>query len=998
MTFIITLVLFTVSVIPQSQIKSNPVVSQAIKMGISQPMRDLPLIDSKTSPIWTDGIIPLREPFDMDVQDVSKDGSLQEYKGPLGASSITKNFDGVGAGGYAPPDPSGDVGPNHYVQMVNVRTQIWDKNGISLAGPFDNSNFWVGLPGPWSSSNDGDPIVLYDEIADRWMVSQFALPAGPDGPCYILVAISTTPDPTGTYYQYAFTFPKMPDYPKFGIWPDGYYMSANVFSSSAYLGTYAAVFDRNAMLAGGAATMQYFSNPTSTASFLPSDCDGIFPPVGSPNYFLATYNGNGSNTNLDIYEFHVDWATPANSTFTGPLLLATPSFSEPNEIPQLGTTTLLNNLADRPMNRLQYRNFGDHEAMVVCQTVNAGSGRAGIRWWELQKTSGNWSIYQEGTYAPADGLYRWMGSIAMDANGNIALGYSVSSSTIHPDIRYTGRFASDPLGVMTIAETLIHAGGGSQTGGLARWGDYTQMTVDPTEPGTFWYTNEYIPTNGSFNWKTRIAAFNFDPPCPVGYASDPSPSLDENDVSINIPQLSWTNGSGASSTSLYFGTSPGSLSLVQSGSLFSSWDITSLPLSYVTDYYWRVDNANDTCSNIGELWSFRTEPDPNIVLSWSDNFDTYTAGLRLACQNPIDWTTWTLVPCSTVEDALISNAQSYSAPNSVVITQNNDLVHPLGDLTYGKYSISFQMYIPTGKAGFFNTLSGFAPPTYEWGMQCYFNVGGQGSLDAGGVGVATFAFPYDTWVLVELIVDIDNDVAEFKFNGTSIYSWPWSAGATGSGSQLKLAGNDFFGATAQDQMYIDDYTFVDLNVIPVELTSFSADFINNSINLSWITATELNNSGFEIERKSTDNKFVQIGFVPGSGTSTEARTYSFSDTKVTSGNYTYRLKQVDFDGSFEYSNEINIDIKAPFTYNLEQNYPNPFNPSTLIKYSVAQDGFVNVSVFNLLGEKIATLVNTNMQAGRYEVNFNASSLSSGVYFYSIEAGNFKAVRKLMLMK
>ncbi len=181
-------------------------------------------------------------------------------------------------------------------------------------------------------------------------------------------------------------------------------------------------------------------------------------------------------------------------------------------------------LSDRPMNRLQYRNMGDHEAMVVCQTVNAGSGRAGMRWWELQKTFGNWSIYQEGTYAPADGLNRWMGSIALDQNGNIALGYSASASTIYPDIRFTGRFASDPLGVMTIAETVIHAGNGSQTGGLSRWGDYTQMSADPTDVGTFWYTNQYIPSNGSFNWKTRIAAFNFDLPCPIGYASNPSPA------------------------------------------------------------------------------------------------------------------------------------------------------------------------------------------------------------------------------------------------------------------------------------------------------------------------------------------------------------------------------------------------------------------------------------------------------------------------------------------
>ena len=164
------------------------------------------------------------------------------------------------------------------------------------------------------------------------------------------------------------------------------------------------------------------------------------------------------------------------------------------------------------------------------------------------------------------------------------------------------------------------------------------------------------------------------------------------------------------------------------------------------------------------------------------------------------------------------------------------------------------------------------------------------------------------------------------------------------------------------------------------------------------TATELNNSGFEIQRKSANSQFEQVGYVAGFGTTTEPRAYSFTDSKITVGNYTYRLKQVDYDGSYEYSNEINVDVNGPEQYSLDQNYPNPFNPSTLIKYSVAQDGFVNVSIFNLLGEKVATLVNSNMKAGSYELNFNASQLSSGVYFYSIEAGDFKAVRKMMLMK
>ncbi|MBK6912548.1 MAG: T9SS type A sorting domain-containing protein [Ignavibacteriales bacterium] len=254
------------------------------------------------------------------------------------------------------------------------------------------------------------------------------------------------------------------------------------------------------------------------------------------------------------------------------------------------------------------------------------------------------------------------------------------------------------------------------------------------------------------------------------------------------------------------------------------------------------------------------------------------------------------------------------------------------------------------------------------------------------------------WNLVELIVDLDTDLAEFKFNDVSIHTWAWTAGATGSGGQLQLAGNDFFGATAQDQMYVDDYTFVDLNAVPVELTSFNANAFEDNVELSWITATEINNQMFEIERKSADGQFRTIGYMNGHGTTTEQQTYSYVDQKLVSGKYIYRLKQIDFDGRFEYSNEVEVEVLGPVEYSLDQNYPNPFNPSTSIKYSVAQDGFVTLDVFNLLGEKVASLINSNVKAGRYELTFDASQLASGIYVYKIVAGNFTSSKKMILLK
>ena len=347
------------------------------------------------------------------------------------------------------------------------------------------------------------------------------------------------------------------------------------------------------------------------------------------------------------------------------------------------------------MNRLDYRNFGTHQSMVICHTINAGSGRAGTRWYEFRNTGAAWSLYQEGTYAPADGLYRWMGSIAINAAGHIALGYSVSSTTMFPAIRYTGRYATDPIGQMTLPEETIFAGAGSQTGGLDRWGDYTSMNVDPNGIN-FWYVNQYQPSTGSFNWRTRVA---------------------------------------------------------------------------------------------------------NI-----------------------------------------------------------------------------------------------------------------------------------------------------------------------------------------------DYT------IPVELVSFTANSVRDEVELNWRTATETNNQGFEIERMNAGSSFEQVGYVAGFGTTTEPKSYSFIDSKLDAGNYTYRLKQIDFDGSYEYSNEINVEVALPLEYALEQNYPNPFNPNTKISYSIPEDGFVKLAVYNLLGEEVATLINAFQKADRYEVNLNASGLSSGVYVYKIEAAKYTSSKKLVLMK
>ena len=452
---------------------------------------------------------------------------MQQVYGPNAMPDTIANFEGTNnREGVLPPDTNGDVGPNHYVQTVNLHFVIFDKSGAVLYGPAALNTLWQGFGGDCEENNDGDPVVLYDPMADRWLISQFAV----DGPYYECIAISQTADPTGSWYRYAFktSDDKMNDYPKLGVWPDGYYMTANLFlNGSSWAGTGVYAFERDKMLQGLDAQMQYFElDETDWGGMLPADLDGsTLPPDGAPNYMVEIIDGswdpqNWPNDEIHYHEFHVDWDNPDNTTFNeDPIIINIAEFdSMPcvtdgsrDCIPQKGTTEKLDAIGDRGMYRLAYRNFGDHEAMVFNHTVDAGGGRAGVRWYELRRssTSDPWTVHQQSTFAPDDGLHRWMGSIAMDAVGNIAVGYSVSSESIYPGIRYAGRLFDDPLNELSQGEGTIIDGGGAQTHSASRWGDYSMMAVDPTDDCTFWFTTEYYESTSSANWTTRVASFKF---------------------------------------------------------------------------------------------------------------------------------------------------------------------------------------------------------------------------------------------------------------------------------------------------------------------------------------------------------------------------------------------------------------------------------------------------------------------------------------------------------
>jgi List-Bact-rpt repeat protein/PASTA domain-containing protein len=463
---------------------------------------------------------PNPRPVSKHVDHVETVRQARQFASSMPAPGLS--FDGIPYGAVctcAPPDTNGEAGLTQYVQSVNSGIAVFDKATGALAlGPVTIQTLWSGLGGVCETNGEGDPVVLYDQLANRWLISQFAGVSYPTDEC---IAVSTSSDATGSYYRYDFHLgSSFFDYPHLGVWPDGYYMTMNVFDpvSQHYLGPMPFAFDRAAMLAGSpsASFVEYTGNNVfngSSDAMLPADLDGsIPPPAGAPEPFLMS----GENSIWRVWRFHADFASPASSTFTLGGNLTPAAFTElcPSTracIPEPNGDTL-DGIGDRGMFRLAYRNFGDHESLVGNQTVSS-NGVAGIRWYEIRNaTSGTPTFLQQSTFQP-NTTNRWMGSAAMDQAGDLAIGYSVASASLAPGLNYAGRLASDPPGTLGQGERTLFAGVGTQGGTNHRWGDYGALTVDPVDDCTFWFTSEYYPSgNSAYNWRTRIASFKF-PSC-----------------------------------------------------------------------------------------------------------------------------------------------------------------------------------------------------------------------------------------------------------------------------------------------------------------------------------------------------------------------------------------------------------------------------------------------------------------------------------------------------
>lgn len=503
----------------------------------------------------------------------------QRSMGKKPAATLVASFDGLGVGfdgpqGTAtlrnPSDNSLAVGPNHVMQTVNTRTAIFDKRGKPLYGPVPNNTVFKGFGGACEATNNGDTVIRYDQLADRWLIvmptfrrgavrpDQPAVPragdpaqvsvigqAGqpgaattlpvpprqteqppqprgqggqrppqPQGPYSMCYAVSTSSDPFGSYYRYEFLRPLFPDYPRPAIWPDGYYIPTS--TGDDVIQKHACVAERAKMLKGEPASEQCVI--VDGVNFLNNaDIDGkALPPPGAPNIMMAAGGTQLKKVFEDdgiyVWKFHVDWQNAANTKVTGPEKIAVAPYHYlcdgqlTNCVPQPGTDRRLDAQGDKIMARLVYRKIGNRESVVAVHSINTSAKAGGVRWYEFRVNKDrSVKLHQQGTYAP-DGFYRWMASPAIDRKGNIGIGYSFGGAPNFAGQRFAGRLANDPLGLLTLKETILVEGEGIQN--VMRWEDYTQTAVDPSDDCTIWYVGDYIK-KGETNYSSKIGAFRF---------------------------------------------------------------------------------------------------------------------------------------------------------------------------------------------------------------------------------------------------------------------------------------------------------------------------------------------------------------------------------------------------------------------------------------------------------------------------------------------------------
>ena len=905
---------------------------------------------------------------------------------------IDKNFAGQSTG-VNPPDCNGTVSPDYYMQMVNAKYTIYDKEGNLLAGPTDINTLFEGVDG--SDNNDGDPIILYDSQADRWLAAEFSgVNTDPD---YMLIAVSETNDPTGSWFRWSYEMNGFPDYMKFGIWRDGYYMGVNANGNDdddIY------VFERDKMIAGDDnPQMVAFDNPNRPNSgfhvVLPMDNDGDFAPEGTPGQFITINDDawGGGGDELWIYELHVDWNNTNNSTFQRVQTIGVEAFDSDfgnnwENIKQKDTDQKLDAIPQVLMHRAQYRNFGDHQTVVCVHTVDVDdTDHAGLRWYELQNTGNGWLIRQQSTYAP-DGDSRWMGSIAMNGNKDIAIGYSVSSENTYPSIRYAGQSATENAnasGTLDVAETSIQEGNASQTSS-ERWGDYANMSVDPADDNTFWFTTEY---NISGDQKgTRIASFFFEPPPLTAdfIADNTTPCIDEtvtfNDRSLGTP-TSWHWTFNPSTVTFTGGTTANSQNPEVIFEEEGQYDVTltvsdgnetdsKTKSAYISARNIVADFvASDTVITKGGTVSFTDQSGCNPT-SWEWTFEGGEPS-SYSGQNPPDVTysnSGTFKVSLTVSNA---NGEDTETKNNYITVNSADILMHDGDET----TCSAKFYDSGGSDDDYSddedytlTISPeditkkiqvvFSSFDVEDSDNCendYFEIYDGAGTDAPLIGKYCGTDSPDT-------VKATNNEGKLTFHFVSDKPFFFSSTASGWKSSVSCYGTS----------------------LPLSLLDFEGAPQGKTNLLKWNIANNAFIDIFVVEKSIDGKEFYRMAALDNNPVERSSTCYSIADDSPYSTTY-YRLKMIKYDGAFDYSKVISVQNTSP-AFGISRIFPNPVDKELTVTLTTGDDGIRNpvFYIYNLRGRLMQMRKIHGAHATHNRYKLNTTMLPAGSYILKVDTG------------
>lgn len=954
---------------------------------------------------------------------------------------IIQNFAGK-TSPYDPPDCNGAVGPNYFFQTINIEYAIYSKSGTFITGNNMNTLF-SGVTG--SSNNDGDPIILYDEQADRWLAAEFSVSSSP---YYMLIAVSQTGDPTGSWNRWSFTMTGMPDYMKFGIWEDGYYMATNTSSGDDIY-----VFERSVMLAGGASPqMVEFNNPNRPNSgfhcIMPLDCDWSYAPSGTPGGFI-TINDDawGGSDQLWVYECNVNWSNTSSSSFSRTQTISTASFdsdfgSSMNNITQKGVSQKVDGIPQVLMYRAQYLNFGGGDERIVCNhTVDVdGTNHAGVRWYELQKSGGTWSIRQQGTYAP-DADSRWMAGISEDQNHEIGLAYSVASANTYPSIRCTGQSAgenSSASGIMDITEATLQAGTSSQTSSN-RWGDYSGMSVDPSDSITFWFTSEY-----NANKTTKISAFRFQE------TGDPS-NLHANGTSNDQVDLNWNLNSTSDNVLLAYNTT-NSFGTPANGTTYSVGQ--TIPGGGTVIYYGTNTSTNQTGLDCGstyyyKAWSYLSTNNtysPGITTSASTSSDVIlTEDFETASGStpPTGWTSssngvgWEFGSNLGSQYFPVSAHTNYACSNDDDAGSSNDasvdyLISPALDLTnYSNTSLQFA-YTYANTYGSIATVEVSTNGGSSWTV-----VSTLSTADWGTANVDLSA--YDGLSNVKVMFHHDDDgqyadgfaVDDVVFEGCptggcsspSISTQPTNqteclgnsvtfnvtaAGTAPLSYQWKFNGSNISGAT-NTSYNIASISSGDAGDYTCYVTNACGNVTTNTVSLSITPATAITTQPISLNATEGDNVQFTVSAtgsnltyqwkkdgnnVNNGGNVSGATTNTLTITSVATANQGDYSCEVSGDCGLITSNtatlSVIVSVNDLLDYGMQIN-PNPSTGEFTI--TTSEDVLSNVKIYNSLGQ----LVFSKDENKSNTINIDLSKQGKGVYFIDIN-NNDKMIKSKIVIK